>query len=207
VLPIDTAAIIFSSDDPVIKTSMAYQIGPENLAIYKPVTLIFNYRDSEINYLNEQKLSIAHYVSQSKYELLGGYVDTKENIIRTTIQKLGAYLLVEDNKERNGQQLISELNCQPRIFSPRGLGFAEKTTISFKLTVDSKISIKIYNMAGRLVNVIMEKEILKANYNPIPWDGRDYNGNICPSDLYIVTVQSEQEVKTQTVMILDRSKN
>jgi len=203
--PVDTSNILFSPNVPVVKSSMAYQIGPKNLLLNKPATLTFNYNDSEISNLDEKKLSLVHYVSLDKYELLGGYVNSKDKTIRTTINKLGTYILVEDNNDREGRHVISDVRCQPRIFSPGGTGFAEKTIISFKLEVDSKISIKIYNLAGRLVRVIMENELLKANYNPIEWDGKDYNGKICPSDLYIVTIKSEREVKTKTVMILDQS--
>ena len=185
-------------------STMAYFIGPDTLHFKKPAALTFNYADSTITDLNENKLSLLHL---DDFQLLGGFINSETNKIRTTISKLGTYILVEDNTTKEGQHTISEVNCQPRIFSPRGTGFAEKTTISFRLMADLKISIKVYNLAGRLVRILLENKLVRAGYIPLDWDGHDYNGEICPSDLYVVTIESDKEVKTKTVMILDKSNN
>ena len=155
--------------------------------------------------MDKHKLSILSIDTFSDSKLLGGAINPQENKIQTIIQKLGTFILVQDNTEKNGKQKITEINCQPRIFSPRGTGYAEKATISFKLSTASNISIKIYNLAGRLVRIVADRKFMSANYCAIDWDGRDYNGEICPSDLYIVTIESSEEVKTITVMILDKS--
>jgi flagellar hook assembly protein FlgD len=135
---------------------------------------------------------------------MNSWVEINNNI-RTTTQKLGGFILVEDNTLKQGHRAIADVDCQPRIFSPRGTGFATTTTISFKLPVASKITIKVYNLAGRLVRTVRDHEFMNANINAVEWDGRDYNNEICPSDLYLVTIDDGKQVKSKTVMILDKS--
>jgi len=183
-------------------SNMIYNIGPDTVVFQKPVTLTFLYNDSDIIELNEKKLLLMRLDDSA---LCGGFVNPDKNIIQTTVKKLGMYVLVEDNTTRSARAAILDFDCQPQIFSPTGTGFSETTNISFSLTTDSEISIKIYNLAGRLVCILLHKMPLKAGNKSIEWDGRDYNGNICPSDLYIVTLESEKQVKTKTVMILDKA--
>lgn len=185
-------------------THMVYKIGPDTILFKKPVTLTFNYNDSDIIGLDEQKLA---FMRLHNLELSGGLIDAAENKIQTTIKTPGTYILVEDNTLTNASSYISDVNCQPRIFSPQATGFAEKTNISFQLAGDSDVTIKIYNLGGRLVRALVEKKFMHAGNKSIEWNGRDRNGNICPSDLYIVTIESEKEVKTKTVVILDKSRD
>ena len=203
-------------------SAIAYEIGPDSIELNKPARLTVHYDKNDITGLDESKLSflyldpgladlnrsnfsLAQVYSVNDADLLGGVIDKEAKTVQTTVTRLGSYILVEDSRTWDAAAEITEINCQPRIFSPRGTGFAQTTTISFKLSNDSKVSIKVYNLAGRLVRVLLKNEELRAGNNPIEWDGRDYNGNICPSDLYIVTIETEKEVKTKTVMILDRS--
>ena len=206
--PLNVSGALKIPDSPgseIIYSSLAYNIGPESLLLYKPAKLTFKYTNSDISNLDENKLSLAYIDTAKNIKLIGGVVNTQFNSIQTTIKKLGIYILVEDNIIKHGQHTISDINCQPRIFSPRGTGFARSTTISFKLNTDSRISIKIYNLTGRLVRNLLKNKPMRVGNNPVDWDGRDYNGQICPSDLYIVTIESPKEVKTKTVMILDKS--
>ena len=201
--PVETSEISIA-DNLIKKSPMAYRIGPADEQLNKPATLTFLYDDYDI-IKEETKLSLLHYVSNNEYELLGGYVNTDKNTIQTVTKKLGTFILVEDNTIKARQHEIDEVNCQPRIFSPRGTGLSTTTTISFKLKGETEITIKVYNMAGRLVRVILNNELLSTPYNALEWDGRDYNGDICPSDLYIVIIESKKVIKKKTVIILDKT--
>jgi len=190
---------------PQIKFSnLAYSIGVESnadiLHFQKPATLTLFFNDFDVINLNAQNLSILYFESSEDYQILGGTLDLSNSTIRTSIKELGTYILIEDNTIKSGELILSEITCQPRIFSPR----QQSANISFNLSIDAKISIKIYNLAGRLVRVILQNEFTRAGYNPLEWDGRDYNGDICPSDLYVITIECEKGVKTKTVMILDK---
>jgi len=202
--PVNPSQIPSSQNERITFSAIAYFIGPDSVQLQKPATLTCYYSDSDIAALYESKLALMHH---DNLELVGGFIDAEENKISTTIKKFGTYILIENDSTKLGHHAIYDLDCQPRIFSPKGTGIHATTNISFNLTTDSEVSIKIYNLAGRLVRVLLENEHLRADNKSIEWDGRDYNGNICPSDLYIVTIESAKKVKTKTVMILDKSHN
>ena len=48
------------------------------------------------------------------------------------------------------------LTCQPRVFSPKGNSFSAHTTISFTLDQPANVSVKVYNVAGQLVEWIAQ---------------------------------------------------
>lgn len=189
-------------DSTMQKKYLAYKIDPASIHLKKPANLSFYYNDANILNMDESKLSVKHLETS---ELLGGYIEPANNEIRTTIRQFGTYVLVEDTESGEGDQAIYDIACQPRIFSPRGGGFAPKTTISFRMDGQSKMTVKVYNLAGRLVRVLCSDKLMAPGYNPMDWDGRDYNGEICPSDLYIVSLETDKTMKTKTVMILDKS--
>jgi len=49
------------------------------------------------------------------------------------------------------------LTCQPRLFSPKGNSFSTYTIISFILDQPANVTIKVYNVAGQLVEWIAQQ--------------------------------------------------
>lgn len=137
--------------------------------------------------------------------VLGGTVETENGIIRitTAIQQLGRYVVRKEEKPSRNQSKVEQhpINAQPRIFSPEGGGHGVETTLSFSLPQPAHVRIKVYNLAGRRVNIICDRT-LGAGINAIPWNGRDRNGRVCPSGLYIMAVESSVLTATKKVMIL-----
>ena len=77
-------------------------------------------------------------------------------------------------------------------------------TISFFLDDDSDVTLKIYNLNGRLVKVLRENIHMLSGTNAIDWDGRDKDGNYCATGLYIVTVEADGKVRKKTVMVSNK---
>jgi flagellar hook assembly protein FlgD len=102
--------------------------------------------------------------------------------------------------------LLDSLNTQPRIFSPAGggQGFGDRTSISFHLGQDSEITIKIYNVAGRLKKVLAENQSFLAGKHAMEWDGKDDDGQYCVSGLHIVSIVARGKVETKTVLVLNK---
>ena len=82
-----------------------------------------------------------------------------------------------------------------------GFGHGDNATISFFLNNNSKVTVKIYNIGGRLKKLLVEDSIFFQGMNALDWDGRDDEGHVCHTGLYIVTVETENQVRTKTVMI------
>jgi len=60
------------------------------------------------------------------------------------------------------------LTCQPRVFSPKGNSFSPHTTISFTLDQLAKVTIKVYNVAGQLVEWMAQQQTLGSGKQAIP---------------------------------------
>ena len=133
------------------------------------------------------------------WKLIGGTSNYQERTISTTVTKLGQYAVLElaNSTEEYAENPITSLNSQPRLFSPnRG----EETAISFQLNKPGNVTIKIYNIAGRLRRSFEGKGLISGNH-VFWWDGRDNKNNLVVSNIYIITVETGNTIKTKTVVV------
>ena len=141
----------------------------------------------------------------TRWEEIGGTVNTIDDslVITTAIYQSGIYAI---RKARAKESPDTEINVQPRVFSPtgNGQGFGNCTNISFSLKKTCNVTVKIYNVAGRLKRVIEKNTTFLPGTNVVEWDGSDDDGNICPSGLYVVTIEAEGKVHTKTVVISNK---
>ena len=97
------------------------------------------------------------------------------------------------------------ITCQPRIFSPDGSVFEfPHTNILFDLSISDNVTARIFNLAGKIKRTIKPENSLRPGKNVIVWDGKDFDGSIVPSGLYIVTLESSGSVLRTTVGVLNR---
>jgi hypothetical protein len=66
--------------------------------------------------------------------------------------------------------------CQPRVFSPKGNTFSTHTTISFTLDQRARVTIKVYNVAGQLVEWMAQQQTFGRDKQAVRWSGRDSDG-------------------------------
>ena len=100
------------------------------------------------------------------------------------------------------QLLQDSLTCQPRVFSPIGRRTPHtESTISFQLDKSAQVSIKVYNVAGSLVNWLVEEQTFSAGKVARPWNGRDPQGQVVATGLYIVAVTAGGETQTKVVNV------
>jgi flagellar hook assembly protein FlgD len=95
----------------------------------------------------------------------------------------------------------------PNPFSPNGDGVFDYTNIKFfaaKLTLPRRISVKIYNLEGDLIKVLIDESNPARPYN-VSWNGTDRNGNLVRPGIYIYQVRVHtdlgDEVVTKTVTV------
>ena len=97
--------------------------------------------------------------------------------------------------------------CQPRIFSPGGPGsvfeFTE-TNIIYSLDRSEEVTARIFNLSGRLKRIIRPDFSSQPGHQVLNWDGKDSNGDVVPSGLYIVTLEKEDGILRTTVGVLNR---
>ena len=105
---------------------------------------------------------------------------------------------------------IEKIVCQPRIFSPKGgpssvFEFTE-TNIIYSLEEAQNVTARIFNLSGRLKRTIKPEFSSQIGHQVMNWDGKDSNGDIVPSGLYIITLEKDKDNKIlrTTVGVLNR---
>jgi immune inhibitor A len=75
------------------------------------------------------------------------------------------------------------------------------TRIAFSIKKADRVSLRIYDVAGRLVRVLVERELPAGRYEEI-WDGRDGSGGQVSSGVYFYRMVASNFVKTRKMVLL-----
>ena len=79
--------------------------------------------------------------------------------------------------------------------------FVKQTTISYQLPVKSKVSLKIYDLSGRLVKTFVDKE-QKSGYYKVKLDTKDNSGKKLPMGIYFYKLNAGNFTTTKKLVIL-----
>jgi hypothetical protein len=95
-----------------------------------------------------------------------------------------------------------QLRIQPNPFSPDGDGFQDEAVIEYTLPMESNLTIKIYDIKGRLIKTLIEDEPEVSG--EIIWNGRDDGNEIVRVGIYVVWAEasgnSVSQIKTTVVV-------
>ncbi len=98
-----------------------------------------------------------------------------------------------------------ELSIEPNPFSPDGDGFEDEAILRYTLPMESNLTLRIYDIKGRLIRTLMEDEPQVSG--EITWDGRDDENEIVRMGIYIVWAKAEGNSYSQkkaTVVVAKR---
>lgn len=91
------------------------------------------------------------------------------------------------------QRLALEQNV-PNPFNPQ-------TTISFSLPQRGEVSLKVFDVRGRLVNTLVQ-EVREPGMHSVVWDGRDTAGQRAASGVYLYRLQAgEQTLQAKMTLV------
>jgi hypothetical protein len=80
----------------------------------------------------------------------------------------------------------NELSLSPPFPNPAN----PSTNIQYSIPSDGSVRIEIFNILGQLMRSFSEEEKPAGLWN-VPWDGRDTNGEIVTSGVYLIKMQAE----------------
>jgi flagellar hook assembly protein FlgD len=81
--------------------------------------------------------------------------------------------------------------------------FNPKTAISYQLTANSRISLKIYDILGREIKTLIN-EIKTAGFYSVEWDGKNSIGQSVGSGVYFYQLKSGNgSVSTKKMVLLN----
>ena len=118
-------------------------------------------------------------------------------------------LLVGDIPSWSNNELFYislELDSNPLIPTDYSLSqnypnpFNPSTTISFSLPSDNHAILNIYDISGKLINTLIDKN-MKTGYHNISWDGKDLYGEEVSTGAYVYTL-STNDISLSGKMIL-----
>jgi len=79
--------------------------------------------------------------------------------------------------------------------------FNLKTSMSFEIPYGCRVSLKIYNLAGRLVNTLVDGEMQKGQHT-IFWDGTSSAGDPVASGIYFYKLTASDFVSVKKMILL-----
>ncbi|MCU0646204.1 MAG: FG-GAP-like repeat-containing protein, partial [bacterium] len=80
--------------------------------------------------------------------------------------------------------------------------FNSSTTIQFHLPRASHLSLKIFDVTGRLVATLADNQNWQAGSHSIHWEGRDYQGKTISSGVYLVALETRNFKQTRKMIYL-----
>ncbi|MAE20746.1 hypothetical protein CMK12_17765 [Candidatus Poribacteria bacterium] len=190
-------------EPPVRRVSQIYDFAPTTLRLnaIKPATLTISYDPSQ---LSVGKEPLIFHRTDGPWKAVGGTPNPEQQTISAAVLSLGQYTLGEVDKiqaQDSANLKPDSLTCQPRVFSPKGNAFSAHTTISFTLDQPAQVTIKVYSVAGQLVEWIAQQRTFGSGKQAIRWAGRDSDGEIVASGLYIVTVTVGSQTQDRVVNV------
>jgi hypothetical protein len=98
-----------------------------------------------------------------------------------------------------------ELSIAPNPFSPDGDGFEDEVTFQYTLPKMSELTLKVYDIKGRLVKTLMQDEPQATGQ--VIWDGKDDENKILRVGIYIVLAEAKgitSSAKKMTLVVAKR---
>ena len=68
--------------------------------------------------------------------------------------------------------------------------FTETTTISYRLPVESSVQLKVYDLSGRLMSLLVD-EVIPEGTHQVMWNGVDESGEEVATGDYIYSLHGE----------------
>lgn len=79
--------------------------------------------------------------------------------------------------------------------------FREVTSIKYQIPAASKVSLKIYDVAGRLVRTLINEEMPKGDYT-VKWEGKDNYGNRVARGIYFYKFKASQFTTSKKLILM-----
>jgi hypothetical protein len=88
-----------------------------------------------------------------------------------------------------------------RLAQNRPNPFNPVTTISYEIATAGRVSIRVYDVTGRLVRVLLD-DVRSAGPHAVEWDGRDERGRPTASGVYFYKLTTKDFTKTRKMVLL-----
>ena len=116
--------------------------------------------------------------------------------LRDNIEFMLTYLMHEPASHDNGHSVRFQLEWNyPNPFKT-------STTIRYYLDQSSDITIKIFNVQGKLIRILLDNEHISEGPHHVTWDGKNTAGTTVSSGVYFYQFRINGVSKTKKMMVL-----
>ena len=95
--------------------------------------------------------------------------------------------------EHKSEKLISEFNAAPNPFTA-------ETKIHYSLDKTSSVSLRVYNITGKLENILVNKTQISGTYT-VEWCGENANSERLPAGVYFLELKTEEYNISRKVLL------
>ncbi len=169
----------------------------------KSATLRIGYDDSGID--NEDKLALYRWNGEeSSWDRLEALIDRQTNEVFTSISDFGVFAIgyseftVDEGGVDEAPRYAFSLE---QNFPNPYICAGGETSINFTTTVDGAVKLSVYDLAGRLVNVLVD-ENLSAGHHSISWNGNASNGVSAQSGVYFYKLESTEKNASRRMVLI-----
>ncbi len=113
-------------------------------------------------------------------------INTQPNIISRGVTKI---YRSDSTTSVNNNEILPISN---KLFQNYPNPFNPLTTVKFEISDLSNVSVKIYNILGKEITTLLEKQISPGSYT-IDWEARDSNGKLLPSGVYLIKLSTNSK--------------
>lgn len=149
------------------------------------------YLDTETNKTYKMYNESLGKISYLNSEVIKKYNEQKGMNIPETLKDNQEYTLkIESNKGTDTVTFkaigggVADILPYPSPFNPN----KEKVKIRYLIAEDSRVTIKLYDKAGKIVCKLIQSEHRNAGTNEEEWDGKNYAGEKLATGAYIVEI-------------------
>ncbi len=96
------------------------------------------------------------------------------------------------------------LRQMPRLLQNHPNPFNPQTTISFDLPRPAAVSLRVFDVSGRLVRALLEGEVVAEGRQEVVWDGRDDGGRRVGSGTYFYRLESGEYAEIRRHFVSSR---
>ncbi|MCZ7608684.1 MAG: T9SS type A sorting domain-containing protein [Ignavibacterium sp.] len=96
--------------------------------------------------------------------------------------------------EKNILQTQEFINNYPNPFN-------SESVINYSVKQYSHAKIKIFDLLGKEITTLLDKEISPGNYS-ISWEAKDNYGFPLPSGVYLIVLQTNNSIKTSKTILI-----
>lgn len=191
---------------PSVRTlvSDVYTMSPDGLALQKPATLSFQVPQATLDGAAAGEYPAVFRHTGAEWTLIGGTLDKSAAIprVQAAVKQLGTYAVLLTD-EAGGGAPLADMNCQPRMISPRGGGFNTRMAISFTLGQSADVTVRVFDMAGHMIREIIAGQSRSPGSQVEVWDGKDQDGRIVYDGMYLVRVEAGSEAANKVVSVVN----